>query len=157
MLCLKYSILQATMSALFVMWLKLCRPANSWHIEMLLSWRTYRNSTVGTWLLATWSGTVAKMNCMNYLTFCNFRLQLCISCICLFVVFCLSVCVCLLCGGRIKIVNLLALHKHALAYPTQFAVLPETDFVHLAALLVNLPLGFREIRPNAHSVTVVSL
>ena len=94
---------------------------------------------------------------MNYLTFCNFRLQLCISCICLFVVFCLSVCVCLLCGGRIKIVNLLALHKHALAYPTQFAVLPETDFVHLAALLVNLPLGFREIRPNAHSVTVVSL
>ena len=69
-----YSILQETMSALFAMWLKLCPSVNSWYIEMLLSWRTYRNSTVSTWLLATWLGTLAKMNCMNYLTFCNFRL-----------------------------------------------------------------------------------
>jgi len=75
MLCLKYSILQVTMSALFAMWLKLCPSVNSWYIEMLLSWRTYRNSTVSTWLLATWLGTVAKMNCMNYLTFCNFSFR----------------------------------------------------------------------------------
>ena len=65
---------QVTMSALFVMWLKLCPSVNSWYIEMLLSWRTYRNSTVSSWLLATWLGTVAKMNCMNYLTLCDFRL-----------------------------------------------------------------------------------
>ena len=44
MLCLMYSILQVTMSALFVMWLELCPSVNSWYIEMLLSWRTYRNS-----------------------------------------------------------------------------------------------------------------
>ena len=72
---LKYSIFQATMSALyFVMRLKLCPSVNSWYIEMLLSWRTYRNSTISTWLLATWLVTVAKMNCMSYLTFCNSRL-----------------------------------------------------------------------------------
>ena len=59
MLCLKYSILQETMPALFVMWLKLCPSVNSWYIEMLLSWRIYRNSTVSIWLLATWLGTVA--------------------------------------------------------------------------------------------------
>ena len=78
----QYFILQVTMSALFVMQMKLCPSVNFLYIEMLLSWKTYRNSTVSTWLLVTWLGTVAKMNCMNYLIFCNLRLQLCISCIC---------------------------------------------------------------------------
>ena len=71
---------------------------------MLLSWRTYRNSTVSIWLLATWLGTVAKMNCVNYLTFVTLGL-IALYCICKLYFVCLSVCICLLCGGRIKIVN----------------------------------------------------
>jgi len=106
MLCLKYSILQMTTSALFVMRLKLCPSANSWYTEMLLSWRTYRNFTVSTWLLATWLGTVAKWTAWIIWHFVtlgfSFVWVVFVSCI---LSVCLSVCVCLLCGGRIKIVN----------------------------------------------------
>ena len=95
------------MSALFVMQnateaVPFCKLLIHRNVTFL---KTYRNSTVSTWLLVTWLGTVAKMNCMNYLIFCNLRLQLCISCICQLYFVCLSFCVYLLCGGRIKIVN----------------------------------------------------
>jgi len=79
----QYFILQVTMSALFVMQnateaVPFCKLLIHRNVTFL---KTYRNSTVSTWLLVTWLGTVAKMNCMNYLIFCNLRLQLCISCI----------------------------------------------------------------------------
>jgi len=57
-----------------------------------------------TWLLAIWLGTVAKMNCMNYLTFCNLDFIIGLRFVLMVIVSCILP-VCLLCGGRIKIVK----------------------------------------------------
>jgi len=69
-----------------------CQLLIHWNVTFLKNLQEFHSRHLVIGYLVRHSG---KMNCMNYLTFCNFRLQLCISCICLLVVFCLSVCLCL--------------------------------------------------------------
>jgi len=109
MLCLKYSILQVTMSALFVMWLKLRPSVNSWYIEMVLSWRTYRNSTVSTWpsVYAQWQKWTAWIIIYHFVTLAFIFVRV------VLVICTLSVCVSLLSGERIKIVKMPAICRLA--------------------------------------------
>ena len=116
-------------------------------------------SAFGYWLpgQAQW-----QKNCMNYLIFCNFRLQLCISCIfscisslrlsvCLSV--CLSVFVCLLCSGRMKIVFKTLKPKNLLKSLKAYAFLSKTQFfsfIHILLLVQQLTKRnfARELKQN---------
>ena len=117
MLCLKYSISQATMSASFVCnvteAVPFCELLIHRNVTFLKNLQKFHSQHLVIGCLVRHSG---KMNCMNYLTFCNFRLlALALHELYSLVVFYLSVCACLPCGGRIKIVNIASAAHQQLA------------------------------------------